>query len=446
MNKILKIIFVNILMLSVFFGINVYATEIPENVVVNNEGIMLIDETLEEGSFIPEEWRRDVTITDSLYTTDSYTSTNNTINENVFCVDEEEYKLNGKQVLGDMYIISDNVEIKDTKVLGNIFVITNNLNLKNVDIEGSIYVIAENVNIEETFVRNTIYMISENATINSVESTISDIYTITDKMIFKGIVSRDVCFYSQFLDIQSGTKINGNLSYPSDIGAIIDNDVVVLKETKTFEINKDAEVKESIMPVAEMTFIFLSFIVYAIILSVLLVFSKGFIEHSKNETFLSYFVKIIIFGFISMFIIFVAFLIICTTIVGIPIALILLMNMLFIAYMCFPIAALSIAAVWSKDKWDLYAKGLGVLLVLILLSKIPSITGSIFTFIIILLGFGTLFNMIFNKNKNNDIKDKKENKNVKKNELVHKFDSKEDLSDENIDILNRIDEIEDEIK
>ena len=43
MNKILKIIFVNILMLSVFFGINVYATEIPENIVVNNEGIIAIN-------------------------------------------------------------------------------------------------------------------------------------------------------------------------------------------------------------------------------------------------------------------------------------------------------------------------------------------------------------------------------------------------------------------
>lgn len=168
-KKILSII----LLLIVVFSTFSYATE-----KVNTEDVMLINEENDEGSAIPEEWRRTGAVE---------TEKNNTV------IDQSHF------------MVDENASLKDTIINGNLFVFGTNVSLNNVVIEGEVFIVGQNVTLSDVTVNGTGFIVGEITNMNIVNFT-GNIFNVAQTINFIGN-ARDVFAVAEDMAFTEGTTI-----------------------------------------------------------------------------------------------------------------------------------------------------------------------------------------------------------------------------------------------
>lgn len=450
MNKTVKFVIAIIILFAIVFGVKSYATEVLDNTVVNyDDQVMPISEE-DEGALIPAEWRRD----QGGYIPEDWRreETSNIVDGNLFEAGEE-YILEDKNVLGDAYIAGDKVTLKNVTISGNLFLFGNIVNFENVYITGSAYIFGLDFKSNEFGVAGTLYLASEDADMNAVESSFKDIYAFAENLELSAIVNRDMFIAGDNLNVNEGTTIGRNFIYPSDVNVEIDASVKAQGETKTFEMENDEAVviEEPSITETIKTSITSTITFSSIILIFVVVCSDKIVAISRKGNGYGNILPAAGKGLLVMIGGLIGFVLLLVTVVGIPLALIGLLLLIVLFVVALPVAAVSLTSMFLKGdigKMKLFLVSLVVLLVISVVESLPlGLLGVIISFVLFSFGIGITVNAItkkveVKKEKNvNPIVMSGEEKEVKAAKVV---EEEEGTTAENIDILNKLDEIDDE--
>ena len=450
MNKTVKFVIAIIILVAIVFGVKSYATEVLDNTVVNyDDQVMPISEE-DEGALIPAEWRRD----QGGYIPEDWRreETSNIVDGNLFEAGEE-YILEDKNVLGDAYIAGDKVTLKNVTISGNLFLFGNIVNFENVYITGSAYIFGLDFKSNEFGVAGTLYLASEDADMNAVESSFKDIYAFAENLELSAIVNRDMFIAGDNLNVNEGTTIGRNFIYPSDVNVEIDASVKAQGETKTFEMENDEAVVVEEPSITETikTSITSTITFSSIILIFVVVCSDKIVAISRKGNGYGNILPAAGKGLLVMIGGLIGFVLLLVTVVGIPLALIGLLLLIVLFVVALPVAAVSLTSMFLKGdigKMKLFLVSLVVLLVISVVESLPlGLLGVIISFVLFSFGIGITVNAItkkveVKKEKNvNPIVMSGEEKEVKAAKVV---EEEEGTTAENIDILNKLDEIDDE--
>lgn len=441
-----------------------FATETLENEVANyDDQIMLLSEEFEEGAMIPTEWRRDIQSDDSI------------INNNVF-ESGDEYVLEDKYVQGDMYVGTIDAKLKNVTITGNLFMFAENAELENVSVTGSVYMFALNLDAKDLNVSGTLYLLSEDAKIVTDEMSISDLYTYSEDLEVKAIISRDALISGKDIKIQDGTIIGRNLTYPEDQDIEIGENIIVGGETTTYKMDEETEDDSSAIVTVEengakntISSILYSTVLMGIVLIFVVMFSDKIVKVSRIEPKETNLFKTMGIGFLVLLVAIVLIFVLLISFFGIPLSLIWILILILAVFISTPVAAVALASVFVKDnditKQKLYFVSLLIVFVLSILDNLPlGIVGVVVSAAVLFLGLGTLYNVIvkkINKNKKKKVTVKDDVKNeevtvITENtsdvlnakevisEVQDNDENDDELAEENIDVLNKLDEIDDE--
>lgn len=450
MNKTVKFVIAIIILVAIVFGVKSYATEVLDNTVVNYDDQVMPISDEDEGALIPAEWRRD----QGGYIPEDWRreETSNIVDGNLFEAGEE-YILEDKNVLGDAYIAGDKVTLKNVTISGNLFLFGNIVNFENVYITGSAYIFGLDFKSNEFGVAGTLYLASEDADMNAVESSFKDIYAFAENLELSAIVNRDMFIAGDNLNVNEGTTIGRNFIYPSDVNVEIDASVKAQGETKTFEMENDEAVVVEEPSITETikTSITSTITFSSIILIFVVVCSDKIVAISRKGNGYGNILPAAGKGLLVMIGGLIGFVLLLVTVVGIPLALIGLLLLIVLFVVALPVAAVSLTSMFLKGdigKMKLFLVSLVVLLVISVVESLPlGLLGVIISFVLFSFGIGITVNAItkkvdVKKEKNvNPIVMSGEEKEVKAAKVV---EEEEGTTAENIDILNKLDEIDDE--
>ena len=450
MNKTVKFVIAIIILFAIVFGVKSYATEVLDNTVVNYDDQVMPISDEDEGALIPAEWRRD----QGGYIPEDWRreETSNIVDGNLFEAGEE-YILEDKNVLGDAYIAGDKVTLKNVTISGNLFLFGNIVNFENVYITGSAYIFGLDFKSNEFGVAGTLYLASEDADMNAVESSFKDIYAFAENLELSAIVNRDMFIAGDNLNVNEGTTIGRNFIYPSDVNVEIDASVKAQGETKTFEMENDEAVviEEPSITETIKTSITSTITFSSIILIFVVVCSDKIVAISRKGNGYGNILPAAGKGLLVMIGGLIGFVLLLVTVVGIPLALIGLLLLIVLFVVALPVAAVSLTSMFLKGdigKMKLFLVSLVVLLVISVVESLPlGLLGVIISFVLFSFGIGITVNAItkkveVKKEKNvNPIVMSGEEKEVKAAKVV---EEEEGTTAENIDILNKLDEIDDE--
>ena len=207
-----------------------------------------------------------------------------------------------------------------------------------------------------------------------------------------GQVDKSVYTNSSSLSIGSNAKIQGDVVYTSENEAKIDSSSV---------INGSIERKEPVVIKQETTksqkaYSSIYSLLSALLLGVVLISLFPKKSQEISETIAKRFWPSLGVGFLTLIVVPMAMLMLLLILIGAPIALILFAVYLFLMYSAKIFAGLCFGNYISKSKWSpLWAMTLGVILISII-QMIPFI-GPLATFVVILIGLGSITLLIFSK-------------------------------------------------
>ena len=288
---------------------------------------------------------------------------------------------------------------------------------------------------------------------NAVESSFKDIYAFAENLELSAIVNRDMFIAGDNLNVNEGTTIGRNFIYPSDVNVEIDASVKAQGETKTFEMENDEAVVVEEPSITETikTSITSTITFSSIILIFVVVCSDKIVAISRKGNGYGNILPAAGKGLLVMIGGLIGFVLLLVTIVGIPLALIGLLLLIVLFVVALPVAAVSLTSMFLKGdigKMKLFLVSLVVLLVISVVESLPlGLLGVIISFVLFSFGIGITVNAItkkveVKKEKNvNPIVMSGEEKEVKAAKVV---EEEEGTTAENIDILNKLDEIDDE--
>lgn len=440
-------VILSLILLAVIFSVSVvYAVE---------NDILLIAEDEVEGGFIPEEWRRDTL------------DLGKTVIESQLFEAATEYTLESAIVEGDAYVAGEIVTLKDVTVNGNLFLFAEEANVENVNVTGSAYVFALDGKFTEMNVINTFYVMSEDLKIENKVATINDLFLYGEDVSLLALVNRDVTIAGDDVDVLDGTVISRNLVYPSDMGVTIGSTVKVLGKTDTYSTTEEDVVANdepmTSFPKEQTETKFENVLNNTIVMGIIgaiivLIAYDKLLKLAKTgnlgKNLLIAAGKGILVFSASIFIIILLFI----TILGIPLAILSILVFILLIVASMPFAAAYFAAAFVKE--NSATKGKVVLFTVVavlIISALEEFTFGLIcalsSFAISLIGMGVAFDLIF---KNLDKKSKDKKVEVKEFEVMVDEPKKEpvnvtlkdvevvdNVTDENKDILSKIDDLDD---
>ena len=202
MKKVSKLFILIITIVFIVAPLIVNATEDP-NVVVDAD-MLLNFETTEEGIMPLSE---DSQIAESLI-----------VKNDVFKIDSQTSI--SEIVYGDVYIISDYVDISSPQIEGNIFIIANNVKISG-NVNGYLYVISQKLEISG--VVQGAYLMSNNVNITENGIIRNDVKVITNTFNLNGTIYRNAQISSENINItpnvENAYNIFGSLSYIGNLNS-----------------------------------------------------------------------------------------------------------------------------------------------------------------------------------------------------------------------------------
>ena len=340
---------------------------------------------------------------------------NSVINGNVYVLSDSFTLQAGSEIHGDLYVAATNVNIEQDAVIdGNIFITASNVNL-NGQVKGSVYITSNNLNMNfYTYITQDLYLNTENATLSGVvhrnafvtsyDKLLTDSnfrvnqnlsVNFADDFTFSGEVQGNATINARNLTFKNDNNetciIRGNLNYGTQTDTQIP-DGVVAGQVSTSEFIERTNNEFSIASLSLKLFALLVYIFLIVFLSKL--FAPNAVE-KVSQFKLTNIIMSLGVGFISLFAILLVFMLLCFSIIGIPLAFVFVIGYLFLLGLALPLFANNIANA-IKLKLNIYVKLLIVTAILYLVSLIP-IVGSIVIFIFLLIGSGQILLELFKR-------------------------------------------------
>lgn len=393
MKRISKLFFVIAIISMLLFASCSYATDaLVENTTADD---MIIDSTLDE-----------------LYTAnpdDGIMLINDEIPINeesgfdyIEYADSDVYLINNnisfnKNVTGNVYIMGQNVEITSSWINGNVFVMGNKVTIKG-SISGSIYVMGQTVDIETEGV-GTVYALAQELNLGNSTNIANDLKASAETINIDGNVYREIYIAGKDINVSNtaGYVGKGKVYYSDSItdenGILGNIEIVKTEDSKKIEDT----VKTAIVGATIRTKIINTISAALVIVVIYFMVRNRFIENEEASA--NAIAKTVLSGFAWLVCTPFVFILLLCTVIGIPLALMLLVLYCIALYITVPVASLKIGSLISnnlkqENKLLIMVYAICAYIVIELISIIP-ILGGLVKFLVVLYGLGIFMKVIF---------------------------------------------------
>lgn len=409
MKKIVKKIFLAILVFSIMFATFSFATE--TSTLYDNSD--LVDYSDYEKAYESGD----------LYKIDKAIVIANNINGNVF-------------------VIGDTVTISNAEIFGNVFVIAKTLNITNSDIAGSIFAIAQDVEFGSHV--DDVYMIAQDINFNEHTSISRSARISANTIELNGSVGNDVYAMVDTISLGTELEIDGSLSYTADKEISIPETVSIGNVEYT---PAEEETVEAVQSFKGMSILMsaVSFILkVAVISGFIILFTNKFSKVNKETKTGKNIAKSLGNGALALILVPIIAFVLLFTVIGAGLGTLLFAIYAIVLFLATPVAVFSITEMLfgnkAKSKLGLWGMTLGTALVIWILGKIPAIGWAI-SFVVFLIGLGVIVRTIFFKTNK-----KEDNSNVIVGEKTTVESEPIKIDDDKKDVITSDDKKDDENK
>lgn len=411
MKKILKLTLIIVSIIMLLLSNYCYATE-------------SINSDTEEG--IPAEWARNLdpnvseedmlidAAFENLYNendeygimpiSDEYEISSNITDSDIYLF-QESISIE-EDVNGNIYVIGKKINISSNYINGNVFAIGQDITINGL-ISGSIYAIGENINIGAESV-NVVYTLGKNVNLSTNSNVMCDFKVSANTLNVAGNVNRSLDAYVENINIDETAEYiaKGNVSYSKEF-ADPRGVLETVNVTKHEATEKKTENIKKVIIAEKIRAELITVVSAAIIIAVIYFIVKNK-QAEKVENYSQEIGTNILKGFLCLIIVpFVALILICT-LIGIPLALLVIVLYIVALFLSIPVASLKIAQILystkpvSSNKAIIILYAICAYIVIELISLLPAI-GGIIHFIVFLYGLGN-FIRYFSPSQNQNIK------------------------------------------
>lgn len=409
MKKIVKKIFLAILVFSIMFATFSFATE--TNTLYDNSDLVDYsdyEKTYESGD---------------LYKIDKDIVIANNINGNVF-------------------VIGDTVTISNAEIFGNVFVIAKTLNIINSDIAGSIFAIAQDVEFGSHV--DDVYMIAQDIDFNEHTSISRSARISANTIELNGSIGNDVYAIVDTISLGTELEIDGILSYTADKEISIPETASIGNVEYTPAEEEKVEAVQSFkgmsILMSAVSFIFK----VAVISGFIILFTNKFSKVNKETKTGKNIAKSLGNGALALILVPIIAFVLLFTVIGAGLGALLFAIYAIVLFLATSVAVFSITEMLfgnkAKSKLGLWGMTLGTALVIWMLGKIPAIGWAI-SFVVFLIGLGVIVRTIFFKTNK-----KEDNSNVIAGEKTTVESEPIKIDDDKKDVITSDDKKDDENK
>ncbi len=363
MKQRLKVI-VSVFFVIILLTLNIaFATE-NQNVMSNS----IAEDSSEEDALVTHESNTDIC------KMENYTEISNPVN-------------------GDLYIMSNSVDVSSEFVEGNAFIMGNTVKISG-NIYGDAFIMANHVEISGKI--DGAYIMANTVDITETAEIERDVKVGADTFNLKGIIYRNLVVASTNININenpTGINVFGKLSYNGNLNVNEDQVVgeIVEVDVPKVEINKKA------LLVSTITDFIVTSITALVIIALIVYISDN--KYENKDTKISNYVKDIAWGFLYLCMIPIISAILIATLIGIPIGIFGLILYFLGLYISIPVTSIEISKLILKENNAKIKITFVAFLVFVgfkIIGLVPSIGGMI-RFLAILYGLKTVVKTVFNK-------------------------------------------------
>ncbi len=409
MKKIVKKIFLAILVFSIMFATFSFATE--TNTLYDNSD--LVDYSDYEKAYESGD----------LYKIDKDIVIANNINGNVF-------------------VIGDTVTISNAEIFGNVFVIAKTLNIINSDIAGSIFAIAQDAEFGSHV--DDVYMIAQDINFNEHTSISRSARISANTIELNGSIGNDVYAIVDTISLGTELEIDGILSYTADKEISIPETASIGNVEYTPAEEEKVEAVQSFkgmsILMSAVSFIFK----VAVISGFIILFTNKFSKVNKETKTGKNIAKSLGNGALALILVPIIAFVLLFTVIGAGLGVLLFAIYAIVLFLATSVAVFSITEMLfgnkAKSKLGLWGMTLGTALVIWMLGKIPAIGWAI-SFVVFLIGLGVIVRTIFFKTNK-----KEDNSNVIVGEKTTVESEPIKIDDDKKDVITSDDKKDDENK
>ncbi len=371
-------------------------------------------------------------------------STSNSVENNI--VNSDLYNcsmsFSSNQVIdGNAFICSADVTVNNV-INGNAFVIGKNVTIDSGSyIYGDLFVCAENLIIKGNSAISDLYAVCKSFSLDQKAYISRDLKVCAQSANFAGLVGRDAGIFTKDLTVDTtSAKIGNNLSYSSS-NTISGLESIVGGNVNYSQFKENTLSKSDIIRLSAIKYIksITTELLLVVIISLIFIFLTKKLPNKFASALMSHPLSIFLYGFVGMFVIMFASILLAVTIIGIPISICLIVLLIVLFSIARIVTIVGLAKLISNNnkKGNGYTVAFVALLsaVLWILGNIPFV-GGLVSFIVNMYGLGLIFYLIVNcfksKNSNKLNNVNTESKaNLKEVNLVETTSSEDSSSDTN---------------
>lgn len=329
----------------------------------------------------------------------------------IVVIEDDVYKFEESPVItgiidGNVYVMGETVTVKDAVIHGSLYALAGKIEVTNSDIGGSVYVIADDIIFSGT--TNDIYALGGDIECDLDSYVWRTARIACESLNINGEIARDLYASVDGLQVGDRAVIGGKMEYSSDEAGDI-SEAAQIGELK-FNQTEQEPVEESVPNMAEYVLDVVSVILRTLIISAIIVLcGDKFKKISRTENVATDLLKSMCKGAgVLVFVPVIGFILIIT-IIGIALGFSVFAIYAVLLYIAIPVIATDIAYRILTRKKDEEIKngkiiGVSILVAIVIwaIDLIPVVGGSI-KFILMLMGLGVLFDIMFQKAKKEEI-------------------------------------------
>lgn len=345
---------------------------LPALAWVGIAGAQRFSATVEEGEVVDS----------SLYSAGQNVDINGTINGDVFCAGQT-VRIDAT-VRGDVICAGQNVSIKG-KIDGNIRVAGQTVTI-DAQVDRSMTVAGQTVSFDADAVVNRDATVTASS-VNLKGKIGRDAVLGGSEIMLRGEVGRDVEASAPKVDMFSGARIGGNLTYTSEKDASIPPGVNIIGEVTHNPVEEQRQASSSWWGVSVGAYLYFLAALLAIGLALVLFFPQA--VRKTSDLAQKHLGKTILIGFVAGLAVPVVVFSLAITFVGLPLAIILMLSWMVLMVLSLPVAGYYLAGVLFKKLKHSVAAMLVGTAILVTLFFIPFV-GFVFALAAYWIGSGAL--------------------------------------------------------
>lgn len=343
---------------------------------------------------------------------------------------------------GNVFVIGDTVTISNAEIFGNVFVIAKTLNIINSDIAGSIFAIAQDVEFGSHV--DDVYMIAQDINFNEHTSISRSARISANTIELNGSIGNDVYAIVDTISLGTELEIDGILSYTADKEISIPETASIGNVEYTPAEEEKVEAVQSFkgmsILMSAVSFIFK----VAVISGFIILFTNKFSKVNKETKTGKNIAKSLGNGALALILVPIIAFVLLFTVIGAGLGVLLFAIYAIVLFLATSVAVFSITEMLfgnkAKSKLGLWGMTLGTALVIWMLGKIPAIGWAI-SFVVFLIGLGVIVRTIFFKTNK-----KEDNSNVIVGEKTTIESEPIKIDDDKKDVITSDDKKDDENK